>query len=116
MPALNFQKQFADKVERGEKRQTIRSLRKNPVKVGDKIYLYTGQRTSSCRKLGDVICREIVDITISGHGAVVVNDKPLDDKEKHEMAIADGFETWPDMLQWFRNQHGFSFEGQIIRW
>lgn len=116
MPALNFQKQFADKVERGEKRQTIRAMRKHPVKVGDRLYLFTGQRTSSCRRLGDVTCREVLDIEISGHGAVWINNKSLDDKEKHDLAIADGFKDWPDMLQWFRYQHGFSFVGQVIRW
>lgn len=116
MPALNFQKQFADKIESGEKRQTIRALRKNPIKVGDKIYLYTGQRTSSCRKLCDVTCREILDIEITGHGGVWINDKSLNDNEKKELAIADGFKDWPDMLRWFRYQHGFAFTGQIIEW
>ena len=55
MPALNFKKEFADKVASGEKRQTIRALRKdgkNP-RPGQKLYLYTGMRTKYCRKCGD---------------------------------------------------------------
>ena len=46
MPALNFQKRFADLVESGEKCQTIRKCSKDgrDPKVGDTLYLYTGQR------------------------------------------------------------------------
>ena len=51
MPALNFKKQFAEKVETGEKRQTVRAKRKRAFVVGDKLYLYTGMRTKYCRKL-----------------------------------------------------------------
>ena len=50
MVAYNFQKQFADAVERGEKRQTIRAPRRDGrhAKVGDKLQLYTGMRTKQC--------------------------------------------------------------------
>lgn len=40
MPLLNFEYRFADKIESGEKRQTIRAPRKYPIKAGDKLYLY----------------------------------------------------------------------------
>lgn len=62
MPLFNFQKQFADAVERGEKRQTIRARRKIRPKIGQIAYLYTGARTKACRKLGEskIICvREV---------------------------------------------------------
>ena len=51
MPSLNFKKEFVDLITSGKKRQTIRPKRKNPIKVGDKLYLFTGQRTSKCRYL-----------------------------------------------------------------
>ena len=66
MPALNFKKQFADKVERGEKRQTIRALRadgRNP-QPGQTLFLYTGMRTKSCRKLGEAVCSSVEQIDI----------------------------------------------------
>jgi hypothetical protein len=44
MPTLNFKKQFSELVSSGKKRQTIRSIRKIPIKVGDKLYLYSGLR------------------------------------------------------------------------
>jgi hypothetical protein len=51
MPSLNFQTQFVRLIESGKKRQTIRPLRKNPIKVGDKLYLFTGLRTKDCKTL-----------------------------------------------------------------
>lgn len=57
MPMFNFKKQFADSVESGEKRQTIRARRKNRPQVGQTAYLYTGARTKACRKLGECVIR-----------------------------------------------------------
>ena len=37
MPALNFKKEFADKVKNGEKRQTIRAMRKRRFQIGDNL-------------------------------------------------------------------------------
>ena len=71
MPALNFQEQFAAAVESGEKRQTIRSERKRPIKVGDTLYLYTGMRTKRCRKLGSAGCVGIEEIRINLISAVI---------------------------------------------
>lgn len=51
MALLGFKSIFADAVERGEKRQTIRAERKRPIKVREKLYLYTGLGTKKCRKL-----------------------------------------------------------------
>lgn len=53
MVAYNFAAQFAEAVETRKKRQTIRAPRKDNrhAKVGDKLQLYTGMRTTNCRKL-----------------------------------------------------------------
>ena len=68
MPALNYQAQFAPKVESGEKLQTIRARRKRPFKRGDRLYHYTGMRTKSCRKLGESTCVIAMDIVIGKKG------------------------------------------------
>ena len=47
MPALSF-KVFKEKLLSGEKRQTIRPIRKRSFKVGDKLVLYWKQRTKKC--------------------------------------------------------------------
>lgn len=63
MVAFSFHKQFADMVETGIKRQTIRE---NPrgATSGKKLQLYYGQRTKQCRKLLDAICKRTVAINL----------------------------------------------------
>ena len=61
MPLLGFKKQFAPLVEEGQKRQTIRAKRRdgrNP-HAGETLFLYTGLRTKSCRKLGISGCKSV---------------------------------------------------------
>lgn len=59
MVALNFKAQFADDVEEGRKRRSVRAPRKDgrDLKKGDKLQLYTGMRQTGCRKLGDAEMR-----------------------------------------------------------
>lgn len=51
MVAFNFMPQFAPLVASGTKTQTIRQTAR--AKPGDRLQLYTGQRTKACRKLVD---------------------------------------------------------------
>ena len=113
MPALNFQKQFADKVESGEKRQTIRRRSFQP---GDKLYLYTGQRTKQCRKLGEAIVKETYSIVIPNEDEIYFDDCILTGQEKDQLARDDGFRGCDDMVDWFKNTHGLPFKGYMIRW
>lgn len=73
MPALNFQKQFADKIKNGEKLQTIRALRKRPFVIGDVLYLYTGMRTKNCVKLGKTYCIDIAYVEIINDQVIKVD-------------------------------------------
>lgn len=113
MPALNFQKQFAGAVERGEKRQTIRAPRKDgrDPKPGDTLYLYTGMRTKACRKLGEVVCSGVLRVRIGLGGP---EGSSMD--EAITFAQADGFRDWLAMRQWFERTHGLPFEGFLIQW
>ena len=113
MPSLNFQKQFADKVVSGEKRQTVR--KGNRIKAGDKLYLYTGQRTKQCRKLGETVCNEIYKIEITDEH-IYIDLCVLTGIEKEQLAKDDGFECAADMIDWFKNTHGLPFFGQVILW
>jgi hypothetical protein len=68
MPTLNFQTRFAELVKNGTKRQTIRKVGKRFVCPGDILYLYTGQRTKECQRLGSVICKGVQRLRIyTGH-------------------------------------------------
>lgn len=150
MPALNFQKQFVCAIRKGlvndgeavpviglkvgngfpnkdakPKRQTIRSFRKDgrDPKVGDILYLYTGMRTSSCMKLGEVKCSAVMDIEITNDGVI---DKTTSFNGRYEMiqtksgldtfAIADGFSNWLELKNWFAKTHGLPFKGKLIKW
>ena len=115
MPALNFKKQFAPKVESGEKRQTIRVIRKNPFKVGDSLYLYTGMRTRYCRKLGEAKVSEIQAVKITTRN-IRINGVLLPVHESEKIAKDDGFDSFFDMMYWFFHTHGLPFEGQLIKW
>lgn len=117
MVAFNFKKEFAPDVESGEKTQTIRE--KLRCKVGDKLQLYTGQRTKSCRKLMDTICIGIAKIKIDsdcpwslsnveGEVHTMRNGKPF-----HEL---DGFKNAKDMVDFFEKNYGLPFEGYLIVW
>ena len=106
MVAINFQPQFADDVESGKKRQTIR--RKARCKAGDKLQLYTGQRTKACRKLLDALCVDVSDIVMP------LLDNPL---ITDAFAQADGFKDSKEMQEWFRTRYKTNiFHGVLIRW
>ena len=114
MPALNFQKQFADKIESGEKRQTIR--KGNRIKAGDKLYLYTGQRTKQCRKIGEEVCKNVYKFGIDSDEEIYFDECVLIGIEKEQLAKDDGFDCAADMIDWFKNTHGLPFFGQVIMW
>ena len=118
-PALNFQARFAPIVESGEKRQTIRAYRKDgrDPKRGDTLYLYTGQRTKACRKLGEARCTDTQPIQIrAGNIALPGKRGGSTGRQMDNIARADGFEDFGAMCHWFARTHGIPLEGLLIRW
>jgi hypothetical protein len=116
MPSLNFKDQFADLVERGIKKHTIRRRRKQPIKQGDNLYLFTGMRTRDCRRLRSTRCDRETYIHIGSDKTVLLGNRFLDDGEKHELAVNDGFSDFKEFLQFFRETGGLPVEGQLIEW
>ncbi len=141
MPALNFQSQFAPLVESGKKRQTIRAYRKDgrDPTPGCKLYLFTGMRTKSCRRLvapyrsnlirvfvpfvtlGAVVkCKSAKPIHISRneYGDPVLWRRGENGPEYLPLNTArrDGFRNEFEMADWFEKTHGLPFEGLLIRW
>lgn len=118
MPALNFKKEFAGKVASGSKCQTIRKLRKdgrNP-KPGQTLYLYTGQRTAYCKKLGEATCKSVEQISIEENLDVYVGVNWLPLWEIKSLAKKDGFNNHSDFFQFFIKTHGLPFYGLLIKW
>lgn len=118
---LNFKRQFAPAVLDGTKRQTIRKNRadgKRPT-PGDIAACYTGLRTSSTQHLRDGLvtrCRS-VRIHCEGSGELIIDGAKLDQAQRHEFALADGFSSWPAMLDFFISQYAqHTFDGFCVEW
>lgn len=119
MALFNFKPQFVESILDGSKGGTIRAYRKYPVKVGDTMYLYTGLRSAHAKKLMEVPCIELYDISIGidcinlhgdiNHDSVYLFDVPLLNK----FAIGDGFSSWKEMKAFW---NGETFEGFHARW
>lgn len=123
MVAINFKKQFADDVEDGHKKQTIRQ--KARCKRGDQLQLYTGMRTKSCRKLRDTVCTAVIPVKICDTEMFLDGKRLLagnaarDEYEDHDndFARADGFSGFTEMADFFRAEYGeLPFDGFVIRW
>lgn len=114
MPIIGFQQRFADLVEHGQKRQTIRKYRKHNPKTGDILYLYTGLRTKRARKIGERVCTRTANFEITASGKLKLDRIRI--LNTAEFAIADGFESKTDMVRWFEETHGLPFAGILIEW
>ena len=95
-----------DEVRNGKKRQTIRKLRKRPIKVGDILYLYWHLRQKDCELLKVAKCTE----------EFVKPWAMLRDSET--VAKRDGFENASEMREWFMKKHSPNLDTlfQVIRW
>lgn len=122
MPLLGFKKQFATLVESGEKLQTLRAYRKDgrgDPKVGDTLYLWIGLRQKGkSRKLGEATCTFAKPFRIERDdlSCWTLDGKQLDIKERRDIARRDGFDNATAMQAFFAVEHGFPFEGLLIRW
>ena len=121
--AYNFVKQFADRVEDGSKKHTIRNfgLRRH-AREGDGLQLYYGMRTKVCRKLKDEKCSASVEIQImiSTGGCfswVKVDGRFLQTDQLDAFAAEDGFESLSQMELFFNELSGPGlFKGKLIVW
>ena len=132
MPVIGFTV-FKEKLLDGSKRQTIRLVRKYPIKVGDTLYLYWKLRTKQCEFIRKVICTETFPIQIqffeewldSGKSIWRV-DKILPngtiltlmDFKVEELAQQDGFENALEMMRLISKMYGDlrNKTFQVIRW
>lgn len=116
MPAYNFKARFADDVENGRKRQTIRKNRKRQTKPRETLYLYTGMRSKKCRKLLEVTCKSVEPIKIYSDLRIRVGKKQLTIVDVEALALSDGFKNVSEFYNFFENQYGLPFNGELIKW
>ena len=121
---INFSPQFATLVRSGAKTQTIRPVRKQPIKPGDTLRLYTGLRTKKCTFLREVICAEVMPCRIDEDDIIVfyVGEwgqnviEILGKRDIRKLVVADGFATHKDFVAWFCSHYGLPFDGVVIKW
>jgi len=134
MPSLGFSV-FKEKVLDGSKRQTIRKLRKHPIKIGDKLFLFWKMRTKQCERLGEGTCAETFFIKVLLLENFLDSAKPayridryetpesfgfrqLTESECGDLAMRDGFSNPVEMLRCLNQKHGNLYDiiFQVIRW
>jgi len=117
MVAFNFKSYFADDVESGRKPGSIRQKKK--CEVGDKIQLYTGQRTKKCRKLGEAICTGVCRIRVTEESPWTMFETEgeietsINGRSFYEI---EGFENSNDFVDFFRRHYGLPFNGYYHQW
>ena len=89
---------------------TIRKKRKIPIKVGDALQLYTGQRTKQCRKLADAVCTQTLPIKITK------SDRIIKGFRTDDIWFQDGFDSRASFFKFFEQHHGLPFNGVLIKW
>lgn len=116
MVALNFKAEFVPLIVSGAKRQTIRQTRR--AKPGDLLQLYTGQRTSDCRKLidPDPVC-VLVDYVSIRPTYLTLGDTRKHSGDSNAFARRDGFTSYAEMVAWFAKIYGSPyFQGYVHVW
>ena len=113
MTLLSFS-MFIEKVESGEKTQTIRSARKYPIKAEDVLDIWWKSRRPERRKLGRTPCLRVTPIVLGEDFAQTPNTKITVPEFLKKFAKLDGFDSWAEMKDYFRPK--FGEELHLIEW
>jgi len=122
-----------EKVRDGSKRQTIRKLRKRPIKVGERLYHYWHLRQKDCEKLRESICKKTFFISLlidrdgfweirqfNSHPSQASQSYRLNGDEIWELAKKDCFESSTGMVETLRRMHKIVADSrtffQVISW
>ena len=120
MAAYSFQRRFVEPIQAGTKAHTIRGDRKDGrvPKVGEPLYLFCGMRTKGCFRILPEAppCTRVERISIYyAHGpCVFVEAGELDKTECERLAVADGFDSFAEMMTFWEGR--LPFTGNIIHW
>ena len=131
-----FKPRFASLVRAGTKTQTVRPVPQRMPRAGDILDArqWSGLPYRSKQvKIGEYVISQVKICCIQTNGifqqppdgcllavvgARIICHPPGEPADR--FARADGFTDWPEMLDWFRNEHGLKvgghFDGIIIYW
>ena len=113
-----FKPRFAPLVEAGMKLQTVRPTPKRRPAAGDTISLrcWTDKPyRSKQRILREAEISEVMDVAIYAD-SLHVGYRRLSAEQRDAFAKADGFGSFAELVEWFRETHGLPFEGILIAW
>lgn len=117
MPAINFLARYADDVAEGIKCQTVRRQRKRPIMAGDTLYLYTGMRTRSCRRLLTTKCHMTRELKVTAEGTLKLDGQAIYRSQADEFARRDGLKDWDELCGFLKQRYGLPFDdGVVIYW
>lgn len=104
MPQIPFQHNLINAVISGRKPFTVRQLRKkNPVKPGDKLHIYTGSRTKQAFKHCEHICCGVLPIKVDfKNKQVYIDNVILDPLIKHWFTTTDIQGTEDEFFDFFK--------------
>lgn len=116
MGLYNFQRRFVPKILSGEKTHTIRAQRANPDEPGNVLHLYTGLRHKGAKLLMRVPCVKVEEIVITDTPLrrIVLDGTLLNFDEEESLARRDGFESFAQMLEFWKGR--LPFKGHVIHW
>lgn len=116
MGLYNFHRRFVPFIQDGRKTHTIRATRKYPDKPGDTLFLYQGLRTKCAKRIALVVCTKVEEIAITNTPLhrVSLAGHLLDQSEEEQLARADGFSSFQEMMNFWDGR--LPFTGQIIHW
>lgn len=117
MAAFNFKKRWREPVRAGTKRQTVRAPRadgRDP-EPGQQLQLYYGMRTKQCELLRRARCTGRKTVTID-FGHLEIDGRVQNEGQRDIFAIADGFEHFDDLQEFFAETHGLPFSGFVYYW
>lgn len=130
MVAYSFKERFIPKIRAGIKSQTIRGVHSRHVRrPGQEVQLYYSMRTVHCRLIGRAVCRDVRPIVLDFDSlrVEIAGETPFTTRPARDLfAVADGFETWTDLVQFWRcdrsertRRNGAAlgrFVGELITW
>lgn len=117
MGLYNFKARFVPMILSGNKTHTIRKARNHTDKPGSTMHLYTGLRQKNARLLMRVPCVRVENILITPGGVIRINGVYLDPWESELLAKRDGFDSYADMIDFWRTpKNRLPFRGLIFHW
>lgn len=103
---LKFDPTFMEAISAGDKRQTIRSIRRVAVRPGDRLIL---------EGAGEARCREVHTVQIT-ETHLRVDGARFCQSMAERFALREGFATAQDLRRFIRERYGLPFTGVLIKW